>query len=279
MRVVHLLTVCLSIMLFSLIGCSSSGDTINSDNSGVNNPKSWGAPVLIEDGDSDYSTYPKIGIATDGSAIAVWFQYDENRLNIWANQFDGSGWNDSEPINSANERVAEKPRVAVTGDGNAIAIWEQSDGTRTRIWANRFDGNLWGTPEIIDVNADSHSSDAQIAIAPDGSAIAVWTQFDGSRYNIWANFFNSTDWGSAERIGRNDLGYSYFPEIAMNTDGSGLAVWFQNDEFSLKIWANRFANSAWGAAELVENNDSEAAGYPHVTLARNGNARRQSSSA
>lgn len=272
MKAVHLLTICLPIMLLSLIGCSGGGDINNNDNGDAASPKSWGAPELIDNGVSDYSEYPTIGIATDGSAIAVWFQYDENMLNIWASQFDGNVWKDSEPINSANGRVAEKPRVAVAGDGHAIAIWEQSDNTRTRIWANQFDGNLWGSPKIIDVNADSHSSDAQIAIASDGSAIAVWKQSDGSRYNIWANCFDGTDWGSAERIGRNDLGYSYSPEIAMTTDGSGLAVWFQTDEFSNKIWANRFVNSVWDTAELVEYNDSEQAGYPHVTLANNGNA-------
>jgi hypothetical protein len=28
--------------------------------------------------------------------------------------------------------------VAIDGGGNALAVWDQSDGTRANIWSNRF---------------------------------------------------------------------------------------------------------------------------------------------
>ena len=36
-----------------------------------------------------------------------------------------------------NAELAQNPRVAVDGNGNAVAVWEQWDGARLVIWANR----------------------------------------------------------------------------------------------------------------------------------------------
>ena len=38
--------------------------------------------------------------------------------------------------NDAGDALA--PRIAYGADGNAIAVWKQSDGTHFSIWANRF---------------------------------------------------------------------------------------------------------------------------------------------
>ncbi len=33
---------------------------------------------------------------------------------------------------------ASNPQIAFDANGNALAVWEQSDGTRSNIWANRY---------------------------------------------------------------------------------------------------------------------------------------------
>lgn len=271
-RIVQLLNFCIVLTFLMLIGCSNGGESSDSDNDDPNNLQSWGAAYLIENSDSDYSVYPKVRTADDGSAIVTWLQHDGESTNIWARRFDNSSWGICEMIGINNGSHAEKPQIAVASDGAAIVLWEQSDGTRDRIWANRFDGSVWGTPELIDINDDSHSSDPQIAMAADGSAIAVWVQSDGSRDNIWANQFDGNVWGTAERIGRNDLGYSYLPQVATTTDGSAIAVWFQHDGLTFSIWANRFASGVWDTAGLIESSDIEPAGYPNIAIARDGSA-------
>jgi len=68
-------------------------------------------------------------------------------------------------------------------------VWEQSDGTRNNIWANRFNGTSWGTAELIETEDLGHAFKPKIAIDSSGNAIAVWQQNDGTRNNIWANRF------------------------------------------------------------------------------------------
>ena len=60
-----------------------------------------------------------------------------------------SNWGTPEVIN-LGEGEASSPQVAIDPGGNAVAVWEQSDGTRTNIWSNRYtprDG--WSTAELL----------------------------------------------------------------------------------------------------------------------------------
>ena len=46
-------------------------------------------------------------------------------------------WSSAALIETNNVGGADFPQVAVDADGNALAVWSQSDGMRTNIWANR----------------------------------------------------------------------------------------------------------------------------------------------
>ncbi len=44
--------------------------------------------------------------------------------------------------------------VALDANGNAVAVWQQSDGTRFNIWANRYNASTsaWGTATLIETD-------------------------------------------------------------------------------------------------------------------------------
>ena len=76
------------------------------------------------------------------------------------------------------------------GNGNALAVWYQSDGTHDSIWANRYVvGTGWGNATLIETDNAGDGAPPQIAMDGDGNALAVWLQSDGTRYNVWANRF------------------------------------------------------------------------------------------
>ena len=76
----------------------------------------------------------------NGNVIAAWYQNDGTRNNIWANKYvAGTGWQTPELIET-NVGNASSPQVAMDPNGNAIATWQQNDGTRNNIWANRYGG-------------------------------------------------------------------------------------------------------------------------------------------
>ena len=136
-----------------------------------------------------FRSSPQIAIDSNGNALAVWYQYDGTRNNIWANRFDGSSWGSATLIETDNAGHAYFPQIAIDDNGNALAVWQQFDGTRYNIWANRFDGSSWGSATLIETDNAGSATIPQIAIDDNGNALAVWSQYDGTRYNIWANRF------------------------------------------------------------------------------------------
>ena len=70
-------------------------------------------------------------------------------------------------------------------------MWAQNDGARLNIYANRFTASAgsWGTAVLIQTESTSEGFEAQIAVNANGNALAVWSQFDGTRYSIVANSF------------------------------------------------------------------------------------------
>ncbi len=104
---------------------------------------SWGVATLIETNNAGtVFAFPQVAVDALGNAIAVWVQSDGtlNNRSIWANRFTAgsSSWGAATLIETENAGT-DDAQVAVDASGNAIALWQQSDGTRYNIWANRFE--------------------------------------------------------------------------------------------------------------------------------------------
>jgi hypothetical protein len=99
-------------------------------------------------------------------------------------------WGSAQFAETDNTGDAFRPEVAVDPSGNALAVWEQFDGTRGNIWANRFTpATGWGTAQLLETDNTREAVSPRVAVDSSGNALAVWYQFDGTRYNILANRF------------------------------------------------------------------------------------------
>ncbi len=131
----------------------------------------------------------------------------------------------------------------------------------------------WSEPVLLETG-DGDAQTPWVSMSDNGTAIAVWSQNDGDRYNIYANYFNGSSWESAELI-ENNIGMASTPRIDMDTDGNAIVVWAQtNIDYNGRsdIWFNYFDGASWGDAELLETNDSGQATNPYVAFDSNGNA-------
>jgi hypothetical protein len=57
----------------------------------------------------------------------------------WSFTTEDGDWGTAELLETDNAGDAAFPQIAFDSSGNAIAVWDQNDGTRTNIYANRFD--------------------------------------------------------------------------------------------------------------------------------------------
>jgi hypothetical protein len=234
------------------------------------NGTTWGTAELIEF-IPGAAFNPQIAFDENQDAIVVWRQTAGAFDNIYAIRFNALGgtWGQTEVIDR-EDGDASAPKIAFgVGSGDAIAVWQQSNGNGDSIWANRFNGTTWGTAELIGSEVGNASS-PQIAINSNVAAIAVWEQQDGIFKSIWANRSNRNGWFEAKSIETGDAGDAFRPQIAIDSSGNAIAVWHQNDSTRNNLWANRFGTT-WGTAKLIETDDSGSATFPQIAIDGSGN--------
>ena len=131
----------------------------------------------------------------------------------------------------------------------------------------------------------------EIAHSAHGDTVAVWEQFDGTRYSIWANTRRAhQDWGRASLIGNSDAGHAYDPHVVINAGGRAVVVWVQSGDSarSYQLWASHLEpgrqesqesqgsqgnqGSGWSTATRLEANHSGLAYSPQVAIDDHGNA-------
>lgn len=237
----------------------------------------WGTAELIETNDSGDAYLPQVAMGDNGNAIAVWQHSNGSGWNIWANLYEaGIGWGTAELIKTNDSVDARYPQLAMDGNGNAIAVWQQNDGFLNNISANRYEVGIgWGTAELIETNDSGFANYPMVAMDDNSNAIVVWSHWDGwIRNDIWANRYDAaTGWGTAELIETNNSGFAENPRVAMDSNGNAIAVWSQYDGLRNNISANRYeVGIGWGNATFIATNNLWVAGNPQVAIDGNGNA-------
>jgi hypothetical protein len=98
----------------------------------------WGAAQRLQS-----AVLPIHGVAMDarGNGIAVWPRREGDRRIVWASRFQPSrGWGPVEAIGTEllGPNALGQVSIALSPMGDGIAAWQQWDGTRLSIWANRL---------------------------------------------------------------------------------------------------------------------------------------------
>lgn len=239
----------------------------------------WGTAELIEMDDAGSAGGVSRPVANpSGNVQVAWVQRENAPTRVWANRYPvGVGWGVAGPIDAITTSGSSPAHLAVDPGGNVMAVWSQSDGMRTNIWANRYTpANGWGVPERIEANNAGPARVPQVALDSSGNAVAVWAHDEGNGDNIWSNRYTPSDgWGIAARVHANDPFPSQWPALAMNPRGEAMAVWIQDEGggFSRLWWSRYTPNDGWADAEDVGMGSvSPLDFYPQVAIDPSGNA-------
>lgn len=216
------------------------------------------------------TTYHYRVSASDGGCGAG---ASSNALPVTTAPGTTKAWRAADPIATA-AGYADGPQVAMAGNGNALAVWAQSDVSSNDIWARRYvAGTGWQPAVRIETSDAEHSRAPQVAMDGGDNAIAVWQQNDGRREAIWAaRFVPATGWGSAVRIDAAGTASAQLPQIAIDGAGNAIAVWQQGEGAHNDIWASRHVvGTGWTAPVAIEN-ETRAAVNPQIAVAGDGEA-------
>jgi hypothetical protein len=240
------------------------------------------AAVLVATSNPSTPYEPQVAMDAQGNAVAVWTQ----GTGISESRFTQAGaWEPAEPMPAVLPPMtgnAYGPQVAMNAQGNATAVWLQSDGIRLNLVASRsevlIDGSWhWNDVTLIEDN-DTSAMHPEVVMDAGGNAIVVWEQYEG-RTHLWSNRYVvgenlDREWENAELLETNDGELHGEPafHIAMG-ETDAVVVWSQSERTSsgacldgcVHAWSKRYTPSGWETAELLESNDGLAE-FPQVAM-------------
>jgi hypothetical protein len=154
---------------------------------------------------------------------------------------------------------AFEPQVVVDQTGNVLMVWTRFDGSNLRIQARvrAPDGTFGSTATISDAGSDS--SEPAVAFDPSGNAIAVWTQFDGSKRRVHTAFRPAGGSFGADQMISASGGDASQPQISFDSTGDAVAVWYRFDGAFDRIQASvRPASGNFGGVQTLSAPGMEA---------------------
>jgi hypothetical protein len=178
------------------------------------------------------SIEPHIALDAQGNATVVYEQADASgAVPMWAAQYPAgaSTWGTPKQLDAKlpTKPNADSPRLAMDGQGNAIAVWRESSNDPSHpnaIFAARYAGGSWGDATALDVTSPGSGVHPSVAVDGAGDAIALW-----ANGNVRAASFlaNTGSWSSEVILNPQGNGSDYPAVSFMPSCLGALAVWQQ----------------------------------------------------
>lgn len=175
---------------------------------------------------------PVVAVDSAGNAVAVWLLVNNAATSYIIQSavlpFGGS-WSAIKTVSNSGSNPAGNPKVVIDSSGNAVAIWEQSDGSNSLIMSATLDSGAgaWSAPVAVSV-AGQNAGSAALAINANEYVVAVWERSNGSNLIIQsATLQYGGGWSVPVDI--SSTGYdSINPQVAIDSTGNAIAVWSGN---------------------------------------------------
>jgi hypothetical protein len=217
---------------------------------------------------------PQAAMDADGNVTVVWRRYESAQRSIWATRYTPQGgWELAQLIENDPSGDAEDPRIVADASGSCIAVWRRCSASQCSIRTNLYRPGLgWGQAISLPLHGSTDANDLQLSANTQGAAMLVWRQTVGRYRSIWAcNYQLHDGWGIPTAIVADVSCDAVEPHVAMQSDGSALAVWRQSNSNQCGIWANQFQPGVgWGVATLIGSTRKGTACVPRVGVSDGG---------
>jgi len=148
----------------------------------------WSAPVKLNSGVStNDQMFTSIAANGRGEALASWTEGDTTMEDVVAARYTpGMGWGTPEVIDSSETYRAYLSSIAMAPNGDAVAIWRQSDGDFDLLWGRIFLASSGPPPNLPPVAVIDIESTVGLTVYVDGVH-----SYDSDGYIVWYSW----SWG------------------------------------------------------------------------------------
>jgi hypothetical protein len=239
----------------------------------------FGRPQKVNFTSSTVLCTPQIAMDEAGRGLAVWIQGDGNQSELWTNRYTpGTGWGLATKL--ATSGSVESPRVALDPQGNGLVIWVQTGANHKDLWGARYAATgKFEFPKPLESEDAGDVSSPKLTLDANGNGFAVWTYYNGSRTEIWADRWLAETphfLGAGRVVGNENIGV-VSAEISLDASGAGNMVWTQfnitdgSTELHFAPWTQHFdPTTGWSSLPRLLDLTTDSAGLPDIQLEAHG---------
>lgn len=201
---------------------------------------------------------PRLSIAPDGTAVAVWRLQGTHPQIMAAIRPPAGRWGQATPVASA---AAADIAAAAQSGGVATVIWAARDGETSTLVARDFDGTRWGAPATLDRSSTSTGGDRgdrwiDVGFLPDGLAV-MWAAPTSAGTALRATTRRRPGIWSTPTLVAGPSPSIRTPSLAVRAGADPTAAWEEIDHNLLRV---RIASiSAATTCRDISPSDTEAA--------------------
>lgn len=209
----------------------------------------WEPPGPVDSIDASFESGGALAVAPGGAAVALW----KSDGTIESSAFTpGQGWGLPGKVSGDELYDSFDPRAFLGPNGDGFAVWKTLPSS---LWSRRYlPGTGFTDPELITDTVVGVGDSARVAVAADGSAIAVWHRYYGGEGDIWHSHYEvGQGWSPPAELDQTDDPFLFDPRIGMDAQGNAIVVWRQASDELYSIWSRRYSpDFGWSDAELIE---------------------------
>ena len=188
----------------------------------------WLSPVDVSPPINEEATPGDVGIDSGGNVLATWTEGTNPARKVFGSiRPAGATFLPKEQLSGAGDAI--DPQVAINDRGDAVVVWlEVVGGVQIVRYAVRPAGGPFTTAQNLSNPGDAIFGVPEVAIAPEGTAVAVWSRNNGANEIVEAAVkpANSTTFGGATRL--SDLGVdSGSAVVGLDASGGAVVAWEQ----------------------------------------------------
>lgn len=225
-------------------------------------------------GSSSFVDAPKIAMDSNGNAIAVWVEgNDQNTAVIrWAAQPYGQSW--STPANLSTGAGAF-PKITIDNQGNALAAWSAflPDGTSHIQTAFKPFGESWALNSSYISGISMGVLSITLAFSDTGDAYIAWSRTDnafGTLIETSKLPSGTTTWATPTIISNPGTAVEA-PSIVVDSGNNVTVIWQSYDGTSETIQAAQLLSGNTWMAPITYPSSGLALSFPSIGIDNRGN--------
>jgi hypothetical protein len=209
----------------------------------------------------------------NGDAYIVWGRSDGTNQRIEGRARSAAGvLSPVQTLSSAGQDAA-RPDVGIAANGDAVVVWQRSDGTTTRVQARtRFaNGTISGVAQNMS-NAGVPSNDARVAVDPAGNAVVVWEAFDGTIQRVQVGARSAAGVVTPAQYASAAGQQASSPQVAIDPSGNAAFVWEQLISGEYRVQTRSRSSAGTISSTQTLSNAGVSSFQPQVSMDPGGNA-------